>query len=103
MSGSRRLTGCNTSIWFSLASCLTGLAVSFRPRPAGRSGWVSTASGRTPAPMSAASEARAKSGVPANSTRGAVKGAITVAESGDLRLQSTFFEEPLANAAPLGF
>jgi hypothetical protein len=47
---------------------LTGLALSFLPLPAGRSGCVKTASGVTPESQSARSEASAKSGVPANKT-----------------------------------
>ena len=49
----------------SSASCLTGLGCSFWPRPAGRSGWVSTSGTSKPAARIAASAARAKSGVPA--------------------------------------
>src|SRR3989344_6121666 len=47
------------------AHCLTALAISLRPRPAGRSGWVYTARMRWPARSSASSAGTAKAGVPA--------------------------------------
>src|SRR6056297_560000 len=56
----------------SAASRLTGPATSFRPRPAGRSGWVSTATGRLRA-TSAARAGQANSGVPAKMILGLFK------------------------------
>src|SRR5690606_2359014 len=64
----RRRCGCSTGNDNASAACFTGLAVSTRPRPAGRSGWV-----RTPttswAAASACSAGTAKAGVPAKATR----------------------------------
>src|SRR6056297_4224026 len=56
----------------SAASRFTGPATSFRPRPAGRSGWVSTATGWLRA-TSAARAGQANSGVPAKMILGLFK------------------------------
>src|SRR5512134_1933217 len=50
------------------ASCLTGLKASFMPRPAGRSGWVSTRATSCPAFNTASRASAANSGVPANTS-----------------------------------
>ena len=53
------------------ARCLTALARSARPRPAGRSGCVSTPTRRGADAASASSAGSANSGVPANAIRSA--------------------------------
>src|SRR5690606_13043740 len=53
----------------STAACFTALGDSFRPRPAGRSGCVSTRLTSWPASMMAWSARRANSGVPAKTIR----------------------------------
>src|SRR5262245_17870703 len=60
--------GCATVMPCCCANCLTGEACSFMPRPAGRSGCVSTSSMEKPASCSRASATSANSGVPANAT-----------------------------------
>src|SRR5690606_29680247 len=65
MASPLRVSGCNTGMSCSTASCLTGDGVSFLPRPAGRSGWVSTASSWCSLSSNARSAVAAKSGVPA--------------------------------------
>ncbi len=40
--GSRRVRGCSTTSPRAMAACFTGDSSSRCPRPAGRSGWVST-------------------------------------------------------------
>src|SRR5262249_28284328 len=69
---SRRLRGCATGMPCTWASCLTGEACSFMPRPAGRSGWVSTSGTVMPAFSIAASAVAANSGVPAKIARIAI-------------------------------
>src|SRR5690625_7514813 len=54
----------------STAACLTGPIRSLRPRPAPRSGWARTTTGRHASlPTRAASAGRAKAGVPAKTMR----------------------------------
>src|SRR6478735_6510643 len=53
----------------SSAACLTGLGVSFKPRPAGRSGCVMTRGISWPAARRASNAIRANSGVPAKTMR----------------------------------
>src|SRR5215207_2334930 len=62
----RRLRGCTTGQPRATASCLTGEACSFMPRPAGRSGCVITRAISKDAAAIASSATRANSGVPAN-------------------------------------
>src|SRR6516225_5692815 len=50
------------------ARCFTAEACSFMPRPAGRSGWVSTRGTSKPARSNASSATAANSGVPAKTT-----------------------------------
>src|SRR5690606_19885923 len=57
--------GCATGQPRVCASCLTGEACSLMPRPAGRSGWVSTSTMSKPAASIASSAVRANAGVPA--------------------------------------
>ena len=62
------LRGWATGMWCSSANCLTADACSFMPRPAGRSGWVSTSGIMKPAACRRSSATRANSGVPAKMT-----------------------------------
>ena len=64
----RREIGCATGMLCCSATCLTGLGVSFMPRPLGRSGWVSTSGTLNPASMMADRARAAKTGVPAKIT-----------------------------------
>ena len=66
-SGSRGPAGRSTSRPASRATCATGLGVSTRPRPAGASGRVSTATTSWSESSSVSNEGSATSGVPANS------------------------------------
>ncbi len=63
------VSGCSTSSPFSRATHLTGLARNFLPLPAGRSGWVTTATNSQSALISDFSGAKANSGVPAKMMR----------------------------------
>src|SRR6185503_3999686 len=67
--GARKDSGCASGKPCSSASSLTGEAVRRRPRPAGRSGCVSTSGTRAPAATIARSAGTAKCGVPANAMR----------------------------------
>ena len=64
-SASFSVSGWKTSMPCSSASFLTGDGCSAMPRPAGRSGWVSTSATSWPAARMAASACAANSGVPA--------------------------------------
>src|SRR5512132_1777569 len=72
---SDRASGLRSDAGFSVchprcvASCATALAVSLRPRPAGRSGCVRTSGIWWPAEAIASSARAAKGGVPAKATR----------------------------------
>src|SRR5690606_4208508 len=63
-SASRSFSGCNTGNPWATAYCFTADWCNLRPRPAGLSGAVTTATISLPAPSRAASEATANSGVP---------------------------------------
>src|SRR5690348_7583690 len=65
----RKEVGCATGKPCARANCLTGLGVSFKFRPAARSGCVSTNGMEKPAACSAASVTAANCGVPAKTTR----------------------------------
>src|SRR5574340_1846317 len=69
MSGFFREGGCSSGRPCSSASRLTGLPSAFMPRPAGRSGCVSTSATSCPAEASAATARAANSGVPAKIRR----------------------------------
>src|SRR5262245_29075171 len=75
-SGVRRVAGCAIGSARSAASSLTGEARSSRPRPAGRSGWVSTPTTWWRDSSSARSAGSAKCGVPANAIRNELIGAV---------------------------
>src|SRR5262245_46391563 len=68
-SESRSVCGWKTSSPDARASALTSLLDTFMPRPAGRSGRVSTSTTSWPAARSACNEAAANAGVPANTRR----------------------------------
>src|SRR5512143_2146542 len=68
-SGVFRLVGWETGKPRASAACLTALGVSFMPRPACRSGWVSTRAIWCPASASAFRAAAANGGVPAKMRR----------------------------------
>src|SRR4029079_18728295 len=77
----------------SAAHFATALGVSFSPRPAGRSGWVSTRTMSCPAPWIAARTRAAKEGVPAKTTRkaSAVSGGLALAFL-ELRANAVLFQ-----------
>src|SRR5436190_14004347 len=85
--------GLATECWPSAAHFATALGVSFRPRPAGRSGWVRTRTMSCPAPWSAARARAAKAGVPAKTTRkaSAVSGGLALAFL-ELRANAVLFQ-----------
>src|SRR4051812_23355898 len=76
IASSRRVFGCSTCRPRSSAKRLTGLTRSRRPRPAGRSGWVSTTTMLCPASRSRTSERSAKAGVPAKIRRRNASGGL---------------------------
>src|SRR5437868_6693396 len=76
MASARRLCGCRTCRPRSSAKLFTALAVERRPRPAGRSGWVSTTTMLWPASRSRARERAAKAGVPAKIRRRNASGGL---------------------------
>src|SRR5882672_145948 len=81
ISAVRNVGGCKTSTPSSRAATFTGEGVRRRPRPAGRSGCVSTSGTRAPLAATARSVGTANSGVPANAMRA---GALNAArESND--------------------
>src|SRR5574343_1710992 len=89
----RRLRGCATGTPCSGAHCLTGEACSFMPRPAGRSGWVSTSTIWWPAACKAAMASRANSGVPAKTSFKRGSSALLVAQGlGQLGLDAALLE-----------
>ncbi len=109
-----RVAGCATGRPCSAASSLTGEARSSRPRPAGRSGCVSTPTTRCRDCNSARSAGSAKCGVPANAIRNEVMDArkpglsfellVGARRGGLARAGRTFFSilvELLANALAL--
>src|SRR5690554_5837323 len=70
--GSASERGCATVSPWANAASFTGGGVSRRPRPAGRSGCVSTSGTRAPAATIASSAGTANAGVPAKAIRAAV-------------------------------
>src|SRR5262245_57038538 len=68
-SGAFKLVGWTTSMAWRRAHCFTALVVGARLLPAGRSGWVKTATNSCPAATSASSAGTANAGVPAKTMR----------------------------------
>src|ERR1700733_4365540 len=65
----RSVAGCETARPALRANALTGLGMSWRPRPCGRSGWVSTPTMVCRDVSNACSAGTANCGVPAKATR----------------------------------
>src|SRR5512140_802128 len=76
---SRRVGNLATASPREAATSATALALSFRPRPAGRSGWVRTRGISWPAAISASRARAAKGGVPAKTTRKPASGGLALA------------------------
>src|SRR5207248_6695658 len=87
----RTVWGCNTCRPRSSATRFTGLGVARRPRPAGRSGCVSTRAMLWPAARSPTRERSAKAGVPAKIRRRNASGGLAQL-LGELRADALLLE-----------